>query len=64
MQDWAATKKHMYEDLRCPRCMDDEMLSQVTVYWVSHGKDGAVLQCCCDRGHEWDEFEEVVEDAS
>jgi len=57
-QDWAATKEHLYGDIRCPSCMDEEMLSNVTVYWVSHGKGGSVLRCACDRGHE---FEEVIE---
>lgn len=60
-QDWAATKEHMYGDIRCPSCMDDEMLSDVTVFWISRSGSNAVLRCCCSQGHE---FEETVEDAS
>ena len=47
-------------DIRCPACMDQEMLSNVTVYWISNVEDAKVLQCACDRGHE---FEEAVTNA-
>ena len=51
--DWAATKEHMFGDIRCPRCMDDEMLSKVTVFWTSQVEGGKVLKCACTRGHEF-----------
>ncbi len=57
--DWAATIKSMFQDIRCPQCMDDEMLSEVTVFWVSHVKGGQVLRCACTRGHEF--TKEVVD---
>lgn len=62
LQDWAATTRTLIDEgIRCPACMDEEMLSSVTVYWVSHVPRGRVLQCACTEGHE---FEEVVEDGS
>lgn len=42
------------ENIRCPTCMDEQMLSQVTVYWVSHVEGGKVLHAACDRGHEFE----------
>ncbi len=48
------------EDIRCPTCMDEETLSDVTVFWVSNVEGGKVLRCFCDRGHE---FEHEVIDA-
>lgn len=60
-RDWGATKEHMLEDIECPICEARDKESKVTVFWVSHGKDSAVLRCICDRGHQ---FEETVMDAS
>ena len=57
MQDWAATRDKLIDpDIRCPRCMDDETLSNVTVFWVTQVEGGKVLHAACNRGHEWDEF--------
>lgn len=60
--DWAATMKTMFDDIRCPRCMDEQMLSKVTVTWISNVEGGKVLQCACNRGHEF-EHEVIVDGA-
>lgn len=41
------------EYIRCPRCMDDEKLSNVIVFWTTQVEGGKVLKCACDRGHEF-----------
>ena len=56
-QDWAATNETMFGDMRCPICMDEEMLSEVTAFWVSHVEGGRVLSCACNRGHEFELLE-------
>lgn len=61
MQDWAATRDKLIDhDIRCPRCMDDEALSNVTVFWVSQVEGGKILKCACTNSHE---FEHEVVDA-